>query len=123
MLVGIVVEGESMRRAEIGTARRRSWWLEMLTLPETRAREFVKANATKVADVMTRHVVTATEDTPLPDLAALLEKNGIKRVPIVNEGRVIRNCQPTEYPSSADAECGDHTTGGRERRGHSRRGS
>ena len=61
----------------------------MLALPETRAREFVKANGTRVAEVMTRDVVTATEDTPLGDLAKLLEKNGIKRVPIVREGKVV----------------------------------
>ena len=89
MLVGIVSEGDLMRRAEIGTERRHPWWLELLALPETRAREFVKANGTRVAEVMTRDVVTATEDTPLDDLAKLLEKNGIKRVPIVREGKVV----------------------------------
>ncbi|HVL70487.1 MAG TPA: CBS domain-containing protein [Beijerinckiaceae bacterium] len=88
-LVGIVSEGDLMRRAEIGTQRRRSWWLELLSGPEVRAQDFVKAHAQKVADVMTRDVVTATEDTPLSDLAAVLEKRGIKRVPIVRAGRVV----------------------------------
>jgi CBS domain-containing protein len=88
-LVGIVSEGDLIRRAEIGTERRRSWWLELLTTPETRAQEFVKAHAVKVADVMTKDVVTATEDMPLGDVATLLEKSGIKRVPIVRDDRVV----------------------------------
>lgn len=88
-LVGIVSEGDLMRRAEIGTARRRSWWLECLVAPETRAEEFVKAHAVKVADVMTKHVVTATEETSLRDLATILEKNGIKRLPIMRGEKVV----------------------------------
>ena len=88
-LVGIVSEGDLMRRAEIGTERRRSWWLECLVAPETRAEEFVKAHAVKVADVMTKHVVTATEETSLRDLATILEKNGIKRVPITRGEKVV----------------------------------
>jgi CBS domain-containing protein len=88
-LVGIVSEGDLMRRAEIDTERRRSWWLEFLATPQTRARDFVKAHAVKVADVMTRNVVTATEDMPLADLITLLEKRGIKRVPVVRGGAVV----------------------------------
>ena len=88
-LVGIVSEGDLMRRTEIGTDRRRSWWLELLTAPETRAQEYVKAHARKIADVMTKDVVTATEDMPLRDVATLLEKNGIKRVPVVRRGKVV----------------------------------
>ena len=88
-LVGIVSEGDLMRRVEIGTDRRRSWWLEFLTAPETRAQEYVKAHARKVADVMTKNVVTATEDMPLREIATLLEKNGIKRVPVLRGGKVV----------------------------------
>jgi CBS domain-containing protein len=88
-LVGIVSEGDLMRRAEIGTQRRRSWWLELLSGPDVRAQDFIRAHAQKVADVMTREVVTATEDTPLAEIATVLEKRGIKRVPIVRDGRVV----------------------------------
>jgi CBS domain-containing protein len=88
-LVGMVSEGDLVRRAEIGTERRRSWWLELFTAPETRAQDFVKAHAVKVADVMTKNVVTATEDASLAAIATLLEKNGIKRVPIVRGDNVV----------------------------------
>ena len=88
-LVGIVSEGDLMHRAEAGTERQRSWWLRALTAEETLAAEYVKAHARKVADVMTRDVITAAPDTPLHEIAALLEKNSIKRVPIVKNGQLV----------------------------------
>jgi len=88
-LLGMVSEGDLMRRAEAGTERRRPWWLAMFTGREALAAEYVKEHSRKVTDVMTRHVVTAEPDTPLQEIATLLEKNGIKRVPIVQSGRVV----------------------------------
>jgi CBS domain-containing protein len=87
-LIGIVSEGDLIRRSEIGTERQRSWWLELFTPRETQAEEFVKTHATKVTDVMTRNVVTAGEETSLADIATLMERHGIKRVPIVRDGRL-----------------------------------
>jgi CBS domain-containing protein len=88
-LLGIVSEGDLMRRAEAGTERRRSWWLEHLTGKKVLAAEYVKSHSHKVRDVMTRAVVTATPDTPLGEIATLLEKKRIKRVPIVKNGKVV----------------------------------
>jgi len=88
-LLGIVSEGDLMRRAEIGTERHRSWWLEMLSSDEALAAEFVKANAHKVADVMTRNVITAKPETQISDVASLMQKSNIKRVPIVKDGKVV----------------------------------
>ena len=88
-LIGIVSEGDLIRRTEIGTERRRSWWLDMLTSREVQVNEFVKANALKVKDVMSSGVISASETTALTEIATLLEKNGIKRVPIVRDGRLV----------------------------------
>lgn len=88
-LLGIVSEGDLMRRAEAGTGRRRPWWLAILTGREVLANEYIREHSRRVTDVMTRNVVTATADTPLSTIANLLEKNAIKRVPIVEEGKVI----------------------------------
>jgi CBS domain-containing protein len=88
-LVGIVSEGDLMHRSEAGTERRRSWWLRVLASDEALASEYVKAHARKVTDVMTQHVITAAPDAPLHQIATLLEKNSIKRVPIVKDGQVI----------------------------------
>jgi CBS domain-containing protein len=90
-LIGIISEDDLIRRAELGTERRRSWWLEIFTSDskEDLAIEYVKSHARKVGDVMTREVITATPGTPLRDVAALLEKNRIKRVPIVERGKMV----------------------------------
>ena len=88
-VVGIVSEGDLMRRAEAGTGRRRSWWLSLLTGKEGLAAQYVKEHSRKVADVMTRDVITATPDTPLQDIANILEKNSIKRVPIIKDGKMV----------------------------------
>jgi CBS domain-containing protein len=88
-LVGIVSEGDLMHRSEAGTERQRPWWLLGFTGNETLAAEYVKAHARKVADIMTRRVITASPDTPLHEIAALLEKNSIKRVPIVRDGQLV----------------------------------
>ena len=87
-IVGIVSEGDLIHRVEAGTERHRSWWLELLAGKETLAQEFVKSHARKAADVMTRSVVSVKPDTPLADIASLLEKHGIKRVPVVNNGKI-----------------------------------
>jgi CBS domain-containing protein len=88
-LVGIISEGDLMRRAESGTERRRSWWLEMLTGREALAAQYIKEHSRKVSDVMTREVITVKPETPLNDIATLLERNGIKRVPVVKDGKVV----------------------------------
>lgn len=88
-LIGIVSEGDLIRRIEVGTERHRSWWLGLLASNRALATEYIMSNARKVADIMTRRVVTATPDTPLGDIATLLEKNFIKRVPIMNDGKIV----------------------------------
>jgi CBS-domain-containing membrane protein len=89
VLVGIVSEGDLIRRVEAGTERQRSWWLELLTGRETLAHEFVMSHARAAADVMTRPVVSVTPDTSLADIASLLEKHRIKRVPVAVNGKIV----------------------------------
>jgi CBS domain-containing protein len=88
-VVGIISEGDLMHRVEAGTERRRPWWLRGFLGPDTLAAEYVKAHARTVADVMTRQVVTASPETPLHEIATLLEKNSIKRLPIVENGQLV----------------------------------
>jgi CBS domain-containing protein len=88
-LVGIVSEGDLIRRSEIGTARSRSWWLRLLAGEHALAADFIKENARHVADVMTRDVVTAEPDATLGHLARLLERHAIKRIPIVHNKQLV----------------------------------
>jgi CBS domain-containing protein len=89
VLVGIVSEGDLIHRVEAGTERHRSWWLELLTGKETLAHEFVMSHARKAADVMTRPMISVQPDTPLGDIASLLEKHRIKRVPVASNGKIV----------------------------------
>jgi CBS-domain-containing membrane protein len=86
---GIVSEGDLINRADAGTRHRRSWWLEMLRGSEEQARDFLRSRGRRVKDVMTSDVVAAAEDTPLADIAALLEKHRIKRVPVLRDGKIV----------------------------------
>lgn len=80
-LVGIVTEGDLMRRCE----RSYSWWLSLFLGEQAIAADYVKSHATKVMDIMTQEVQTALPDTPLPDIADMFEEHHIKRVPIVSK--------------------------------------
>jgi CBS domain-containing protein len=92
-LVGIVSEGDLLHRAETGTERRterrRAWWLDSLASAQDLAQDYVKSHGRTVGDVMTREVITVTEATELDAIANMLETKGIKRVPVVRNGKVI----------------------------------
>lgn len=88
-LAGIVSEGDLMRRVESGTERTSSWWLREFGDADVQAREYAKSHGRRATDVMTRNVVTVTEDATLAQIAELLERHRIKRVPVVREGRVV----------------------------------
>ncbi len=88
-LVGIVSEGDFLHRAEIGTERKRSWWLVLLAQEKGLAADYIKAHAKRISDVMTWRVVTASPETPLDEIAALMEQSGIKRIPLVRDGRLV----------------------------------
>jgi CBS domain-containing protein len=88
-LIGIISEGDLVRRTETGTERKSSWWLNFVSGADQLAYDFVKAHGTRVSDVMTKEVVVAKPDTPLRDIARLLESNRIKRVPVVEGDLVV----------------------------------
>jgi CBS domain-containing protein len=77
-LVGIVSEGDFLRRSEIGTQRKRPRWLQYLMSPGRAANEFVHQSGRKVEEIMAREPVTVTEDTQLEELVSLMEKHDIK---------------------------------------------
>jgi CBS domain-containing protein len=86
-VVGILSEADLIRRAEIETATKKSWLARLLDSEASAAHDFVAANTRRVSDVMTEKVVTATEDATLGELVGLMERHGIKRIPIIR-GRI-----------------------------------
>ena len=88
-VVGIISEADLVHREEIGTEVQRPWWLEAVTPASTLAKEFAKSHGRRVDEVMSNHVVSASEDTPLAEIATLLERHRIKRVPILRNGKLV----------------------------------
>src|SRR5215831_16641668 len=88
-LVGVLSEADLIHRVEIGTEKRRTWWQEALTGTSTLAADFAKSHGKKVGEVMATGVVSVSEDTSLSEIAALLERKRIKRVPVVKDGKLV----------------------------------
>jgi CBS domain-containing protein len=82
-LVGIVTEGDFLRRAETGTQRQRPRWLEFFIGPGRLADEYTRTHGRKVRDVMTADPVTVTEETPLEEVVEMMEKRRVKRLPVL----------------------------------------
>ena len=88
-LVGLVTEGDFLRRIETGTQHQRPRWLEFLVGPGRLASEYTNFRARKVEDVMTRELLTANEETPIEKVVDLMDKHRIKRVPVVRGRHVV----------------------------------
>jgi CBS domain-containing protein len=88
-LVGIVTEGDFLRRVEAGTERKRPRWLEFLAGPGRLADEYVHSHGRKVSEVMTPDPTTVTEDTPVEQVVRLMEGRRVKRLPVVRGTTVV----------------------------------
>jgi CBS domain-containing protein len=88
-LVGVVSEGDFIRRSEIGTGRKRGRWLKFILGPGTSASDFVHEHGRKVGEVMTKSPLTITEDITLGEIVELMEKNNVKRLPVMRGDKVV----------------------------------
>ena len=88
-LVGIVSEGDLVRRPETDSAALESWWLEGLAEVRDRAQLFAQAHGRLAKDVMTSSVISVDETEPVAEIALMLEKRRIKRVPVVRHGKLV----------------------------------
>lgn len=132
-LVGIVSEGDLMRRYEEHGAAR-AWWLSLLA---DRTYEFLRTHGTRARDVMTREVITVSEDTNVERVAEILEARHIKWLPVVREGRLVgivsradilrglaaRGTAGAAAPSESDRDLRDRILRDIEKRAHAPAGS
>jgi CBS domain-containing protein len=88
-LVGIVWEGDFVRRNEIGTQRKRGRWLKFLLGAGSAATDYVHEYGRKISDVMTSEPLTVTEDATLEEIVTLMETNGIKRLPVMKGDKLV----------------------------------
>lgn len=116
-LVGMVSEGDLLRRPEIGTEKHRRRWVSFFSGVDSQAREFTKSHALRASDVMTEQVIHVSEETPLGDVVGLMEKHNIKRLPVLSDGELVgivsradllralaaRQAEPLPPPAESDA--------------------
>ena len=88
-LVGIISEGDFIRRAEIGTQRKRGRWLSFLVGADRVAADFVHAHGRKVGEIMTTAPLTISEDTPLDKIVEIMESSDVKRLPVMRGHHVV----------------------------------
>lgn len=89
-LVGIVSEGDLVRRVETGTEPQYSAWLSLFMSSSSVADEYIHTHGRHARDVMTTEVVTVRDDMPVAEIAELMDWRRIKRVPVLNAaGRMV----------------------------------
>ena len=88
-LVGMISEGDLLRRPELGTEKHRRRWASFFTAADEQAREFTKSHGLRAGDVMTEQVLHVSEETSLGDVVDLMEKYNIKRLPVLSDGKLV----------------------------------
>ncbi len=90
-ILGIVTEGDLILRQQSGdkAIRHTSWWLRLFSDSKIDAADYIKTHGFRADQVMTRDVITVSEDAPVGDVARLLVEKNIKRVPVVCDGALV----------------------------------
>lgn len=88
-ILGLISEGDLMRRVEGAQSGAKSWWLSFFTGSSETASDFVAQRSRRAADIMSRNVDTVGPETPVAEIAHLLEKKRIKRVPVIKDGQMV----------------------------------
>ena len=88
-LVGMLSEGDLLRRAELGTERHRPRWIETFLLPGRTASNYVHTHGRVVEEIMTAEPITVQVDTPIEEIVSIMERKRIKRVPVVCDGMLV----------------------------------
>lgn len=87
--VGMVTEGDLLRRVETGTQGKAPGWLSIIFAPGRLAQQYIRTHARTVSEVMTPGPECVQEDTPLEDVVTIMQRRGIKRLPVLREGRLV----------------------------------
>ena len=88
-VLGIISEGDLMRRIENDTGEQHSWWIENLFSASHDAEHYLKTHGRRAAELMSTDLITITEETPLHEIAGLLETNHVKRVPVIRGDKLV----------------------------------
>jgi CBS domain-containing protein len=87
--VGMLTASDLLHRVETGTEKRSSWFTSFFSNPDEMARQYAKAHGLKAHEVMSRHVISVRDDADLSEVADVLDRNRLKRVPVVRDGSLV----------------------------------
>ena len=96
-VVGIISERDFIRRAEIGTERKRGRWLTFIAGADRVALDFARSHGRKVGEIMTRNLVTIGEDTPLAEIVEIMEAHNVKRLPVMRGDSLVGMVTRTDF--------------------------
>jgi CBS-domain-containing membrane protein len=88
-VVGILTEGDLLRRAEMHTEKQRPRWFELLLGSGRLSDEYVDTHGRKVGEIMTENVISITADTWLANIVRLMERHRIKQLPVLRSDALI----------------------------------
>ena len=88
-LVGILTEGDLLRRGETASDRHRPRWLEILMGPGRLAEEYVRTHGRRIAEVMTREVICCRPETTLEEARGAMKNRRIRHLPVVDGGKTV----------------------------------
>ncbi|MGF7159527.1 CBS domain-containing protein [Rhodoligotrophos appendicifer] len=88
-LLGMITEGDLLHRSELRTDRKRPWWRDILMSPGRSAEEYVHAHGCRVGELMSTDVKVTSLDAELLDVVESIETYNIKRLPVVDRGRLV----------------------------------
>jgi CBS domain-containing protein len=88
-IIGIVSQSDLLHRSEVGTERKHKWWFRVFGDSDAAAREYAKAHGLRARDIMSRYVISVRQDAELRDVADILDSHRIRRVPVLDGGRLV----------------------------------
>lgn len=88
-LVGIITEGDLIKRLAAASAPKAGWLASLFRAPESEAARFARVHGRTVKDAMTMNVASVTEDAPAEQIAHVMETRGVRRVPVLRDGVLV----------------------------------
>ena len=88
-LIGVISEGDLLRRVELGTEKTRPRWLEFLLSGGRLAESYAHTHGRKVGEIMTSNVATISEDADLSEAVDLMMHRHVKRLPVLRGEAVV----------------------------------
>jgi CBS domain-containing protein len=87
--VGLVTEGDLIRRLAEAPRGPLGWFLDMFRDPRPLIARFAKAHGKTAQDVMSPGLISVAEGDTAEHIAQLMEKHNIRRVLVLQDGRLV----------------------------------